>query len=84
MTLSRAVVQEASPPTHRARLMSVYTLGIMLGMPIGALVIGLCIDYFGVKNAVLIPAIGMIMVLLYLFVATSLYEVRRMHEIQTT
>jgi MFS family permease len=77
MTLSRAIVQEASPPTHRARLMSVFTLGMMGGMPIGSGLIGLCVEYFGVQNAVLFSCAGMLALLLYLYIATSLYDVRR-------
>lgn len=77
MTLARAIVQEASPPTHRARLMSVFTLGMMAGMPIGSVAIGICIDYVGVRNAVLVPGLGMLAMLLYLYLTTSLYEVRR-------
>ena len=77
MTLSRAIVQEAAPPTHRARLMSVFSLGMMGGMPIGSLCIGICIEYVGVRNAVLIPGIGMLLMLLYIYLTTSLYEVKR-------
>jgi MFS family permease len=77
MTLSRAIVQEASPSTHLARLMSVFSLGIMAGMPIGSLGIGICIEYIGVRNAVLIPGAGMLAMLLYLYLGTSLYEIRR-------
>ena len=77
MTLSRAIVQEASPPTHRARLMSVFTLGIMGGMPIGAAAVGLSIEYLGLRQTVPIAASGMLLLLLYLYLRTSLYEVKR-------
>ncbi len=78
MTLSRAIVQEASPPTHRARLMSVYTLGMMTGMPIGSVFLGFCVGLIGERNAALIPGAGMLMMLLYIYLTTNLYEVRRM------
>ena len=80
MTLSRAIVQEASPATHRARLMSVFSLGMMGGMPIGSAAVGICVEYMGVRDAVLVPAAGMILLLLYLYLGTSLYGIKRSPE----
>jgi MFS family permease len=77
MTMSRAIVQEASPTSHRARVMSVYSLGMMGGMPIGSIVLGLSVDEFGSRNAVLIPAIGMAVTLVYLAVASNLWNLSR-------
>ncbi len=37
MSMSRSIVQESAPPSHRARVMSVYSLGMMGGMPVGSL-----------------------------------------------
>lgn len=54
--LSRAVVQEAAEPAYLARLLSVYNLGMMGSMPVGALIIGFIIEAFGTMNAV-VPAI---------------------------
>jgi len=77
MTLSRAIVQEASPPTHRARILSVFMLGMMGGMPIGSAIIGVLVEYMGVRNAVLVPGLGMLLVIAYLYLATNLYDVKR-------
>ena len=77
MTLSRAIVQEASPPTHRARILSVFTLGMMGGMPIGAAMVGVLVEYMGVRNAVLVPGVGMMTIIAYLYLATSLYDIKR-------
>lgn len=77
MTLSRAIVQEASPPTHRARILSVFTLGMMGGMPIGAAIVGVLVEYMGVQNAVLVPGAGMLLIIAYLYLATSLYDIKR-------
>jgi len=77
MTLSRAIVQEASPPTHRARILSVYMLGMMGGMPIGSAIIGVLVEYMGIRNAVLVPGLGMLLIVAYLYLATSLYDVKR-------
>jgi len=54
--LSRAIMQEASEPEYLARVLSVYTLGMMGSIPVGALVIGFIIEGFGTMNAML-PAI---------------------------
>lgn len=77
MTLSRAIVQEASPATHRARIMSVFTLGMMGGMPIGSALVGVLVEYLGVRNAVLVPGVGMLTIIAYLYLATNLYDTKR-------
>jgi len=78
MTMSRSIVQEASPETHRARLMSVYSLGMMGGMPIGSLLLGWCVGQFGARAAVLIPVFGMALVVILLMLRSRLWEVTRM------
>ena len=72
--LSRAIVQEASEPRFLARILSVYTLGIMGSMPIGALAIGFIIEAFGTMNA-MIPAMFVSAALcIYGFVLTNLWK----------
>ncbi len=78
MTMSRSIVQEAAPDTHRARLMSVYSLGMMGGMPIGSLLLGWCAGQFGVRNAVLVPVIGMASTIVVLLLTSKLWQVQRM------
>ncbi len=77
MTMGRAIVQEASPESHRARILSVYSLGMMGGMPIGSLFLGWSVGEFGARNAVLLPALGMALVLIYLSVGSNLWQVKR-------
>jgi MFS family permease len=77
MTMSRSIVQEASPETHRARVLSVYSLGMMGGMPIGSVLLGWCVGVFGARLAVLVPVFGMLCVLLLLVARTQLWQVRR-------
>lgn len=77
MTMSRAIVQESSPDSHRARILSVYSLGMMGGMPFGSLLLGWCVDLFGARNAVLIPALGMLCVVALIVTRTRLWHVRR-------
>ena len=77
MPMARSIVQEASPETHRARLMSVYSLGIMGGMPFGSLLLGWCVGYFGARNSILVPVVGMTVVQLVLLATSRLWHVRR-------
>ena len=71
--MSNAIVQEASPSSHRARITSVYVLGKMGGMPIGSFCMGLYVDMFGERNAVLVPVIGMALTLFYLLVDSGMW-----------
>ncbi len=77
MTMSRAIVQEAAPETHRARIMSVYSLGMMGGMPIGSLLLGWCVGQFGARDAVLVPVLGMAVTASLLLLTSGLWRVRR-------
>ena len=77
MTMSRSIVQEAAPESHRARLLSVFSLGMMGGMPIGSVMLGACVDAFGPRQAVWVPVIGMLTVTLVLIFTTRLWYVRR-------
>ncbi len=77
MTMGRAIVQEASPETHRARLMSVYSLGMMGGMPIGSLMLGWCVGALGARTAILVPVIGFATTLTLLVATTRLWRIER-------
>ena len=59
MTQSRTVVQIVAPPTHRARLMSLFQLGLGGGGPIGAFLTGGIAALWGLQTALLLPAIAM-------------------------
>jgi len=59
MSLGRTIIQEAAPASHRARVLSVYSLGMMGGMPLGSLMMGYVIDAFGPLNAAWVPVLGM-------------------------
>ena len=65
MTLSRYIVQESATAEFRARILSVYSLGLLGSAPIGALMLGLIIERFGTLNG-LIPAM-MISVALFVY-----------------
>lgn len=76
MSMSRTIVQEAAQPELRARIMSIYSLGLIGGMPIGSFLLGVLSDVVGVRNAVLFPVIGMLLVIAYLALRTQLWHVR--------
>ena len=74
--MSRSIVQENAPETHRARIMSIFSLAMMGGSPIGSLLMGLLIDQVGVHMATLFPVIGMIITALFLVVRLPLWAIQ--------
>ena len=74
--MSRSIVQENAPDTHRARIMSIFSLAMMGGSPIGSLLMGLLIDQVGVHMATLFPVIGMIITALCLVVRLPLWAIQ--------
>ena len=76
MTLARTIVQVSATAEFRARITSVYSLGLLGSAPIGALILGSLIDSLGILNA-LIPAISIsIGLFLYGIIFTNVYNYR--------
>lgn len=69
MTMGRTIVQIAAKPSHRARVLAFYQLGFSGGAPIGSLIMGFLVGWYGVHNAVLIPAGIMVLIILSLFLS---------------
>ena len=59
LTQGRTVIQLGAPPTHRARLISLFQLGFSGGGPIGALLAGAIATVWGLTTALLVPALAM-------------------------
>ena len=59
LTQGRTVLQIVAPPTHRARLMSLFQLGLGGGGPVGAFIAGSLASVLGLKLAMILPALGM-------------------------
>jgi len=76
LTQGRTVVQIMAPASHRARLMSLFQLGIAGGGPIGALTAGSICALWGVQAAMLLPACGMMLVLVAIFARSRLWSMR--------
>jgi MFS family permease len=62
MTMSRTIMQERAPPTHRARVMAAFSLANAGGAPVGSLLMGLAVGALGVQHAVLVPIAGVAIV----------------------
>jgi MFS family permease len=60
MTLGRGLVQEYAPPDKRARVLSIFTLGLMGGGPIGAVAYGFLAHAIGARLSILVPSLGML------------------------
>lgn len=76
ISMSRTIVQEHAPPAHRARVLSVYQLGFTGGMSIGAFLIGFIVEMIGARQATLVPAGIMALVLTTLVTTTKLWHIR--------
>lgn len=76
MTQSRTVVQIVAPATHRARLMSLFQLGLSGGGPIGAFLTGTICSVWGLKAALLIPALAMLLMIAVVLLRSRLWSMR--------
>lgn len=76
MTQGRTIVQIAAPPSHRARILSLFQLGFMGGAPIGALVVGFLADLTDIHTACIPPALVMLCLLAFLRLRSALWAHR--------
>jgi predicted MFS family arabinose efflux permease len=74
MTQARTLVQVAAPETHRARILSLFQLGLMGGAPVGALLIGYLAALTGPRGAAVYPAACMLLVLAGLLLRSGLWR----------
>ncbi len=70
------MLQIVAPPTHRARLMSLFQLGLGGGGPIGAFVAGSLAAIWGLKLAMVLPALGMAVLIGVVLVYSRIWSVR--------
>lgn len=76
MTQSRTIIQIVAPPTHRARLMSLFQLGLSGGGPIGAFLAGSIAAVWGTKTALMVPALAMLVLVALVFFRSRLWSMR--------
>ena len=76
MTQIRTIVQITAPASHRARLMSLFQLGLNGGGPIGAFVTGTVCALWGVQAAMLAPALAMLCLIAVVLLRSRLWSMR--------
>jgi len=76
MTQSRTVLQIMAPPSHRARLLSLFQLGLSGGGPIGAFITGSICAVWGIQAAMLLPAVAMLLAIVVIVLRSRLWSMR--------
>jgi MFS family permease len=76
MTQGRTILQIVAPATHRARLMSLYQLGMGGGGPIGAFVAGALASLLGLKLAMILPALAMALLIAAVLAFSRIWTMR--------
>jgi MFS family permease len=74
ITQGRTLIQIAAPESHRARILSLFQLGLMGGAPIGALLIGYLAALTGPRAAAVYPAAVLVAVLAVLAARSELWR----------
>jgi MFS family permease len=77
VVLARAIVQERAPQSHRGRVLALYALALLAGVPLGSLAMGWAVAALGVRGAVLLPAVGMLLTAAALHLTTRLWRLSR-------
>jgi MFS family permease len=81
MSMSRSIVQSSAPPSHQARISSIYQLAMMGGGPIGALASGFLIKQFGVLNSILFPVVCIFIWWFVMLFVSPIWSIKRIpHE----
>ena len=79
MTLGRGLVQEYAPEESRGRVLSIFTLGLMGGGPLGAVAYGFLAKALGAHTAILIPGLMMLVLVAAVFTFSKLKTVGDSH-----
>jgi MFS family permease len=72
MTLGRGLVQHHAPAESRGRILSIFTLGLMGGGPLGAVAYGFLAKAIGPHMAVLVPGLLMLATLALVYALSPL------------
>lgn len=76
MSMSRTILQENAPASHRSRVMTTFSLATIGGAPMGSLMMGLAIGAMGVHGSVLIPVAGVLLTVLGVAATHPLWSLR--------
>lgn len=73
MSMTRSIVQQNAPSTHRARILSVYQLVMFGGSPIGAALAGYLVRGYGIHNVIVMSVIASVALLLSFAIFSGLW-----------
>lgn len=73
MTMARTVMQEMAPVDQRARIMAFFSFSFMGAGPIGALLSGYLVTWFGPSTALMISSVAMLAVVLIVTLISRLW-----------
>ena len=76
LTQGRTVLQIVAPPTHRARLLALFQLGLGGGGPIGAFIAGTLASVLGLKLAMVLPALAMVVLIAMVLTFSRVWTMR--------
>jgi MFS family permease len=76
LNCSRTLYQEAAPPSHRARVLSVYSLGLMGMSPVGMMLSGLVADWIGAAPTCAAAGISMALLVTTIAARTRVVHMR--------
>jgi MFS-type transporter involved in bile tolerance (Atg22 family) len=76
IAMSRSIVQDSAPKEKLARVLSIYQLGFMAGAPFGAFLMGALVDVFGPQKIAVVPAGGMILLILWMIFFTPVWNMK--------
>ena len=78
MSMSRTIMQEAAPEGYRSRVMSIFSLGNMGGMPLGALLMGFIATGLGPLIGLAIAAVAMMSIAAITAATTGIWRARQL------
>ena len=76
MSMSRSILQERAPATNQSRGMAAQSLASVGGNPLGALIMGLAVIAYGVRWAVLLPVLGVVLTIISVLANHSIWQLR--------
>lgn len=77
MALSRAIIQEGAPSSHRGRILSVFAVAMSGGIPLGTALSGVLVSFFGPLNAILFGSAGFALVCVCMLFFTRMWYIKR-------
>ena len=76
MSMSRTIMQEKSPPDQRARMMAFFSFSFMGAGPIGSMLSGFLVDWYGAPTALMISSFMMLTIVILVTLKSSLWHLR--------